>query len=443
MAYRYITIEIENENWKSAKIYFNTTLFFNLIITSIIIIPAFFFIMFLDKIISIPINLITDVKFLFLFLLLNFLISMVGSSFGVALFASNKLHVKSIRVFESKLITVGILIFLFTFQNPAVFFIGISALISTIYLLLFEIYYTSKIYPEIIISPKHYVFETVKELFSNGVWNSIIRIGQILLEGLDLLIANLLINPIAMGILALVKIIPNLIIALISTISNVFLPDFIKIFAKNNLILLSESLKNSMKLMSFISNIPSAIFIIFGQEFFKFWLPNQDSLQLYILSIIPVIAIGLTSPISGIHQIFTVTKKIKTNALILIITGLISTIIVFILLTYTNLELFAVVGVSSVFSVFRNYIFTIPYGAIYLNLKWNTFYLTIFKSSIAFFLIIFIGFLIKNVILISSLFDILFQIMILVIIGVGINLYIVTDKKDRIFLVSQILRRSK
>ena len=41
-----------------------------------------------------------------------------------------------------------------------------------------------------------------------------------------------------------------------------------------------------MKILGIIINIPIAILFVFGKEFFMLWVPEQNALELHILSVI-------------------------------------------------------------------------------------------------------------------------------------------------------------
>ena len=64
MAGRFITIAIHKEDYKTANKYFNSVFIGNLIITSILLLPALICIIKLESIINISSNLVLDVKIL-------------------------------------------------------------------------------------------------------------------------------------------------------------------------------------------------------------------------------------------------------------------------------------------------------------------------------------------------------------------------------------------
>lgn len=438
MAGRFITIEIYKNNWLGANKYFNSVLLANLILAGVMLVPSVFCVMYIDRIVNISPELVTDVKALFSFLFANYLVSIVASSFSVATFAANKLYLKSLRDIEGRCIRVIMLILLFWVFKPAVFYLGLSGFVVTVYTCIFDVYYTKKLLPKITLKKLYCNVNAVRELIVSGLWNTIIRVGQILLEGVDLLIANLFISSISMGKLALAKTLPTLIVSLVVVMTGVFVPDFTILYATKKTEDLVTSIKTSMKILGIVVNVPVAMLVVFGKELFMLWVPNQDYRVLHILSIISIITIVISGPINSIYCIFTVTNKLKTNAWILLSTGVINIIVVIILLSTTSYGVYIIAGVSTIMGIVRNLVFTVPFGAKYLGLKWTSFYPEVFKSVIGTMIIIAIGCCVNYIVSIESWGSLFVCGGITSIIGVVVNLILILNREERKFLLVRL-----
>ena len=443
MASRFITIEIHKDNWDSANKYFNSVLMGNIIVASTLLIPITFLILKLESLINIPSNLISDVKFLLAFLFVNYLISIVTSTFEVATFVTNKLHLKSLREIEGRILKVLTLVLLFSILKPAVSYVGVSSLVMIIYTSFFYIYYTNKLLPNIKISKIYFEFKLVIELVSAGIWNTIIQVGQILLQGVDLLIANIFLGATAMGTLAVSKTIPIAILSLVSVVSTVFLPDFTKYYAKEDTIGLINAIKKSMKILGIIISIPVAFLFSFGESFFSLWVPTENPVTLQILSIIAIISIVISGPINGIYGIFTVINRIRANALIVLITGFLNLGIVFIVLNTTNFGIYAIAGISTILSIIMNLIFTAPYGASYLGLKKSAFFPEILKSILGFLSVSIIGVLINSFIDINTWIELFICGVIMTVIGIPFNALIFFKREELISIYNMIKNRMR
>lgn len=443
MAGRFITIAIHKKNYKLANKYFNSVFIGNLIITCILLLPAIACIIKLESIINISNTIIIDVKILFSILFLNFFISTAMPNWATATFALNKLYLQSLRGMEANLIRMLIILILFLFFSPHVYYVGIATVVSAIYSIFFNRYYQKKLVPELKISRGYFDLNIIRELISSGIWNTITNVGQILLSGLDLLITNLFIGPIEMGVLALAKTIPNIIVSLAGTLTSTFMPSLTIDYAKGSQEALKNNLRQGMKLIGVLITIPLVILIVYGKEFYSLWVPSEDAKLLHILSVLTCFGLIFTSGIQCLYNAFTVANKLKISSILLLLSGVISTIIVFILLKTTDLGIFAIAGVSSFVNLVRNMLFNIPAASKCLKLKWNTFYPEVFSSVLSVITLTIVGMLIKNLLVVNSWITLIIATISTGIIGLIINIIIILDKDTKIKLINGIKKKLK
>lgn len=382
LAGRFITIKIHENDYDGANRYYSSVFLSNCIISGVLLVVLSVIWIYLDNLIKIPQNIFWDVKILFAALFLNCLISTIGSVFGVATYATNKLYLGSIRSIESSVIRAVILVAMFSFLAPGVSYLGITSLFTGLYCFFFNIYYTHKLLPFVKIKKSYFDFAAVKELISSGVWNLVTRVGQILTDGLDLLITNLFIDATAMGVLSLAKTIPSMITSIVGTLVGSFSPNFTILYAEHKNDELVAAIKQSMKIMGVIANLPIIVLIVCGQEFFTLWQPTQDARQLVILSFLTCAGLIFNGGINCIYDIFTVVNKLKVSAIVLISASIISTGVVLVLLQTTNLGIYAVAGVSTVIMIIKNIFIIVPYASRCLGLKWYSFYSYVFRPAV-------------------------------------------------------------
>ncbi|MDC3285407.1 hypothetical protein OAU94_03080, partial [Flavobacteriaceae bacterium] len=279
-----------------------------------------------------------------------------------------------------------IILFTFSFFNAKLYFIGFASLCSSLLILYTNYKYLKKLTPELKINLNLFDFEKVKTLVFSGVWNLVLRTGTILLEGLDLIIANIFLGPRPMGILALSKIIPNVFSSFTITISGNFMPNLNKLFSQKEDKGLKVELLNSFNKISLIIVPCLCIFISYGEEFYKLWLSSDNYSDIYYLSILTLSSLVISVSINSIFGLFTVLNKVRYNAILILISGTISTTIVFILLSYNIIKpeygIFFIAGISSIITILRNLFFTIPYLSKKINLSTIFFYRPIFMCLI-------------------------------------------------------------
>ncbi len=258
MASRFITIKIHENNDEGANRYFNSVLISNTVIAVTLAVPSVLFVIFINKILNIPFEILKEVQFLFGFVFLGMILSILTSVFGVATFAKNRLDLSSKRSIESNFIRVITLLLMFSFFTPSVSYIGIANLLVIIFILITNVYFTKRLLPEIRINKKYFDFNAVKELLSSGVWNSINQLSLVLLTGLDLLIANIFVGVAAAGEYSIVKTIPNFIQQLVGMLVGVFVPQFTILYAQKKHEELLDNINKSIKFMGLMITIPIA-----------------------------------------------------------------------------------------------------------------------------------------------------------------------------------------
>lgn len=431
MAGRFITICLyKNEKIKAIK-YFNSVFVANLILSILFSIIAGFIITDISNILTIPQDITFEVQLLFLFTTGSMIISLISSILGIGCFVRNRTDLYSAGSTLSNILRVCIILFLFAIFSPSIVFMSISAFAASILTFAYNLYLKKKLLPDFLIRPKlYYSWESLKEIISSGIWNSVNQLSVVLLTQLDLLITNLYIGVSATGDYSIAKTIPTLVQSFVGVLVSVFVPHFTILYAKGNQKELIKSINQSIKLMGILVTIPIGFLLINGESFFNLWVPNQNSNTLYWLSNLTIIPMIITGSINTIFNVYTVTNKLKTPAIVLLITGILNTLITVILLSQTNLGLWSIPLTSLIIGLLRNSIFTPIYAAYCLKEKWNIFYLAILKGVIACVIVIAISFLVKFIIPINNWIYFIFNGAIVVIISLGVNSIIFFNKYE-------------
>lgn len=431
MASRFITLKIYENNYEDAKKYFNSVLFSNIALAAFFAIPSIFIVTFLENLINIPANIVVDVKLLFTFIFANFLLTIISTVFSCATYICNKLYLSSLVTIITNLIRGTLLILVYSFLPPYVFYMGLTAFLMTGITCMANISFKRRLVPELKISRQYFDFKAIKELLMSGIWNTVLKLGQTLLDSLDLLITNLFISAVAMDVLSIAKTVPVLISNIMSSITGVFAPNFNITYAKKQYDVLLKDIKQAMKIMGIIINIPIALLTVFGYSFFKLWVPYQDCMALQILSLLTISKLIVSGSIDCMSSIFTITNKLKANSLAVLLSGVVSAIGTFLLVYFTDLGVFAVAGVSSVCSLLRNLCFTVPYSAHCLNLKWYTFYIDVGKSVLSYLVMIVIGFAGTYFLEISNWYQLIFWGVLFGVVFLSVAYFVIMNKEER------------
>ncbi|MFR1707991.1 MAG: MATE family efflux transporter [Clostridium sp.] len=444
MAGRFIGIEIYNKRYKKANIYYSSVLGANLFIITIISLISVYIITNISSLINVSEYLLRDLQITLIILSLNFAISALVSIYNVASFVKNRLDLQSLGQIGSYIIRAVVMILLFVMLPTKIYYMAIATVLATIFLFIVNYFITKKLLPDIKIDIKKFKLFAVKELVFSGMWNSLNSLSNILLTGLDLLIANLFIGSEMMGVLSIAKTIPNAVRLLTGTIAQTFVPNYLKSYSKgdNSEILYEANL--SIKILAFLMIVPMAGFMAFGTDFYNLWLPNKTAKEIEIIQILSVLTILPTifnAFIEGLYGINQVTNRVKTSVLVTIVISILSMVVVFILLKFTSLGVYAIAGVSSVFISFRVLFFAPMYAAYVLNEKLTTFYPPLLKCIFCLVVTTIIFNIINSIFNINTVIDFIFIVIVAGVVGYIVNFYIILDRRERESVIKSILRR--
>lgn len=377
MAGRFITIEYHKGNLRKANVYFSSVFYSNLAISLLLGLVSLVILVYLQFILEIPQGLQSDVKWLFALLSLNSLITLVFNVYIVSPFIKNRIEVTAARNLISNLIRAGLLVLLFGMFSPHLWFIGVSTVCCTVYLVMANILIKDKLTPELGVKLGNYDWRSVKELLSSGFWNLIGKLGDLLQRGFDLLFANWFINSMAMGILAVTTQIPFIILSVVGMCTSSFAPSLTKNFAIGDHAVIKDEMGKSIRILSIIILLPLVVLYVYGDVFYRLWMPTQDARLLQQLTVVGTFSLLVTSPLDGFWNIFTVTDKIKGSSLFMIANSVAVFVTVLTCLLLTDdivVKMFVIASVRSIYGVVRGICFLPVYGALCLGLKWNYFY---------------------------------------------------------------------
>lgn len=378
MAARFITLSYIKKDYKQANKYYNAVFWGNLIIVAVLLLPAVCLILRLETVLDIPTHIVWDVKFLFVFVFFNFFIATGLPNWDCGTYITNRLDRTYIPNMVSSVFRCVFLVLIFNVFTPHVWYVGLASSLVVIINLVAKGYNTHVLTPELKVGLKKGTrscsWKAIKELVGSGIWNSISSVGNLLLNGLDLIICNIFIDSTAMGIIALSKTLPAYMQQFSASITQVFAPELMINYAKGDKEVVLRDINRAMKITSVLLVIPLVGIIVMSKDFYHLWVPSQDANTLSKLTIITCLGYAFTSGTQILYNVFPTVNKVRTNAIYMVLSGVASTILVFILLKTTNLGIYAIAGCSVFTCWIRNMLYTVPYAAKYLGYKKTQFY---------------------------------------------------------------------
>ncbi|MGN0335138.1 MAG: hypothetical protein ACI4DV_05680 [Lachnospiraceae bacterium] len=374
---RYVTIAFSKKDYQSACKYLSTVLFANCAVMLLLMPISIIFVVNLEIFINLSQGVELDIKVLFLLTFVSFLINLPGCCYNTATYATNRLDKSNLCNMIGSVIRIAIIIVLLLTMTPHVWYVGLGALISTLFIIFMNMRYKKQLMPQVEISIHHFEWGLVKELLGVGIWNSVNQLTQLLMTGLDLIIANLFIGVMSMSLLSYAKMIPTQLLSLISTIAGLFAPLMTMAYASNDMKEFVRETNFSIKLCGFLCCVPVVGLVVFGEDFFGLWLKALTAEEVHtvaILSILTILPQFFSVYIYPLYSVNTITTKLRVPVLVSLVLGIANVVLVFILVQVTNLGVYAVAGVSTVLGIGRILLFVPIYAAHSINVPYSTFY---------------------------------------------------------------------
>lgn len=449
MASRFITLELNKNRIEKANKYFSSVLIMDIIMSLIIGFISILVIFKLEYLLNIPKSLIFDVKLTFVIAFINLILSVMNTVFSIACFAKNRLDLTAVINIIGNIAKAIFLIVVFGMFSAKIYYIVIAAAIYSIILIIANVKLTAKLAPELKYSFNNWDKKSVIQLIKSGIWNSINSLGKILLTGLDLLIANIFIGADAMGLISISKTVPSTIENLLSTISNIFSPQFIIYYSKHKIRELVKEVNFAMKLIAFIMIIPISGFLIFGIEFFTLWLPSknmEEIISIQILSVLALLPYIISISNYPLFLLDTTTNNLKKPVIATLFISILSTITTLLLLMNTKLGIYAVAGVSSIYWGIKVFFFNTINAAKNLRIKWYSFYFQYFQNLFCFIIIFILFYIFKRFIEINSWLALGVNASIFALFGYIVAFCILfrkSEKKEIIDFVRKVIKHKK
>lgn len=393
-AARYIGIAYHQKDQRQADVFFSSVFWGDVILASVILTGAVWLVFFLEYLIFIPKEIVVDVKILFLFTFLNLWVSTVFSAFGCISYVKNKMDITGAFKAISYTTNAVVLVVTYVLFPAKVFYVGIGMIAATAVVALSDLWITRKFAPEFWPKRRDFSLSAVKRLVMDGCWASFSSVGELLNNGLDLIISNQMLSSLAMGQIAIAKTMNTIVQSLYAVVDQAFFPMFLKSYANNQKQRLLDELKLSMKLSGYLANIAFAGFVALGMAYYKLWLPGQDIHLLYQLTVVTILTCIPSGAIHPLYYVYTLTVKKAFPCIVTILGGILNVAGMYVLIKYAGMGVYAVAWTTVIVMMFINFVTNPLYMAHVLKVPYGTFYPDIIRNAFSCMLLtaVFYGF---------------------------------------------------
>jgi len=382
-AARYIAVASHRGDDREANVYFSSVFWGDVALASAILTVALWFIFFLGALITVPAQLLQDVQLLFVFVFLNLWVSTVFSVFGSAAMVKNRLDLSGLFKTLSYLTNGVVLLCCYLLFPAKVCYVGLGLLAASLVVALSDLWITRRYTPQLWPRRRDFSFAAVKQLVLGGCWSSFSSLGDLLNNGLDLLLCNQLLSSLAMGQLAIAKTMNTIVQSLYAVVDQAFFPMFLKSYAQNQRQRLLDELKLSMKFSGFLANLAFAGFVALGLAYYRLWIPGEDIQLIYGLTVVTIMTCIPSGAIHPLYYVYTLTVKKALPCVVTIIGGFFNVAGMVLLIRYGGMGVYAVAWTTVAVMFVINFVTNPLYMAHVLKLPAGTFYPDILRNALS------------------------------------------------------------
>jgi len=384
MVARFVTLSLHQNDGETAQAYYSTSFYSNVLLSMGFALIIGLGIPYLEQVINIPVGLVDDVRWLFIFMFLTFFTNLLHTVFTVKSYSINRLDIHSRINMAAVLIKVGLLLGLYGSLTPRIYYFGLATWLSVLFGALMHILYSSRILPQLQIRRSAFRWNLVKSLVSSGSWNAFNQLSTVLMSGLDLLLANWLLGPSQAGILAIAKTLPVAIQTLINVVPTTFGPYLTIAYTQQSITEYKSTLKRIMRLSAGLVSLPIAGQVVLIPAFMKLWIPELASPSLVLLTWLSLGSMVGNFAAQPLLHVFVITNRVKWPAIVTFLGGVLNLVVVLMLVQWTTWDIYAIAGVSGVIDVVRSTVFIPVYAAACLKLPKFTFYPLLGRLAMSF-----------------------------------------------------------
>lgn len=358
---RFLTVELQKDGGKPNTVFNSAIALFTAL--AIIQAPIFLFaIAYIQKIFSIPADLLADATILLSCSAVSYLFTLIGGVFQVSTFSQNRIDISEGINFTRVVARIILIVVAFTIFGPALRYIGYIDLALTVLIFCARVYYWRKLTPELHLSLSDIDLKRLRPIFVMSGWVLINYLGYLFYLQTDIWIANRFISAEAGGQYAALLQWNTLIRSTAGTLGLLTGPMVMIYYARGEMAQLRDLTRLSIKLLSGLLAIPVALIAVFSPQLLRIWLGAEFE-HLWPILAVMVSHLFINAGITPAFQLQTATNHVRIPALVTFGMGVINVALVLVIVTIFDGGLMGIAIVGAVILTLKNALFSPWYAA--------------------------------------------------------------------------------
>lgn len=404
---RYLTIDLQKQEFRKANITFNTALFGTLgiilLMLPFVVLISYYTPLFFE----IPTSQENAARILFLGVISSFLLRAWGSNFGVSLFAYNRLDLQYLVNTVNVLVQTGLIVILFKLYSPNLIYIGLAYLMGAVAAFIITIFFSRKINPHLKMNIKDFRRSKVKEITEMGGWVIIDQIGALLFLQIDLIVVNKLFGTAAGGEYSIVLTWSTLLRTIAGMLVGVLTPVILTYYAKERIEELINVSKNAVKFTGLAMALPIGYICGFAPQLLSLWV-GPEFAKLSPLMLLMLFHLVINLAVMPLFSINVAYNKVRLPGIVTLFMGIGNFLLAITLPHITGWNYYGVALAGAIMLTLKNAFFTPWYATKVLGISRTTFVNSVIPGIFAMIITAGISYTIAHYLNISGLAFLIF-----------------------------------
>lgn len=378
---RFLTVDLEKQDYDSANRTFNTVLVGNLGVAAATLPFAFGMIWGAPRWFDVPTGQEVYTQWLFAGVLAAYMTMVIQSSFSVSSWARNRFDLRNAVIAVDRIARVLLVVIFFSVTQPTVWHVGLGILGAAALGFMGDFYLWRRLTPQLRVQPTLFDPSRVRQLFGMGGWLIINQAGTLLFLNMELVVANRMLGAEIAGMYGSVLLFSTMLRHLAQTASTVLTPTVLAKYAHGDLKAVNHISQQAVKFLGLAMALPIGLLCGMAQPLLTLWLgPTFQSLAGLLIMLTGHLAINLAVlPLFGINLTF---NKVRIPGLVTLGMGLVNVglAVAFVKLGWGAL---GIATAGAIVLTLKNALFTPIYAAHIQKLGWWTFLRSLWPPVVA------------------------------------------------------------
>jgi membrane protein EpsK len=369
---RSMTIALEQGDDQKANHIFNTSFWSSAGLGAALLLPAIIGIIHIDWLIRVPPGYELQARWLFTCTVAAFLLNELKSPFEVASLCRNRFDLRNLIAMSEVLTRVGLVVALFYAVSPRIKYVGFGIVCGTLISGAGAVRVWQLLTPGLRLGWRHFDWGIFKHLAKTGSWVIVNQLGALLYLGIDLIVANRLFGAEASGRYAALLQLSMFIRTFGTSISAVFYPTVLSLYARKDIDGLVSYLNRAIKFVGLALALPIGLVCGFSQSLLRLWVgPEFESLAPLLALLCVHLCINLAiNPLLGLQL---AANRMKLPGIVTLVMGAGNLGLALFLAGPMHWGLYGIAAAGAIMLTLKNVFFTPLYAARILHQPTFTF----------------------------------------------------------------------